>query len=290
MSSDVDEWIDKAIPAGSGRYYALLHSDSGLQKQQRLITTLVSIFSQLGFQSREIEVAKHKLEWWRQELEKESFDHPVMIALADSIATADETKPATLPPAIRKHLKVLLEGYGGLLDSGSPSSDEQNQQFHHNTGATACQLICSTDNDAAAVANVGVALSKFRCHRYLRQHVDHGLLCLPMSSLDAAGISPALLTPAAADEKVINFIAESLEQLQEEMQQRSSALDNYIKEIPADQRGNYKCLSVYLSLQIKLLQVMRKDDISVVEQVTRLTPIRNYWYAYRAARKFDKSA
>jgi len=289
MSSDVDEWINKAIPAGSGRYYALLHSGSGLQKQQRLITTLVSIFSQLGFQSREIEVAKHKLEWWRQELEKESFDHPVMVALADSTATADATATDTLLPVTRKHLKVLLEGYGALLDSGSPSSDEQNQQFHLNTGGTACQLICSTDNDTS-VANAGVALSKFRCHRYLRQHVDHGLLCLPMSSLDAAGISPALLTPAAADEKVKNFIAGALEQLQEELQQSSHALDMNIKKVPADQRGSYKALSVYLSLQIKLLQVMRKDDISIVEQVTRLTPIRNYWYAYRAARKFDKSA
>jgi len=111
-----------------------------------------------------------------------------------------------------------------------------------------------------------------------------------MSSLDAAGISPALLTPAAADEKVKNFIAGALEQLQEELQQSSHALDMNIKEVPADQRGSYKALSVYLSLQIKLLQVMRKDDISIVEQVTRLTPIRNYWYAYRAARKFDKSA
>lgn len=283
MSSDVDEWTDKAAPPGSGRYYALLHSEANVQQQQRLIVTLVSIFSRLGFQHREIEVARHKLDWWRQELEKESFNHPVMVALA-------ETEAATTQTATLERLKVLLNGYGELLDSGSPSTDKQNQQFHHNTGATACQLICSTDRDEAAVASAGVALSKFRCLRYLRQHVDHGLLCLPMSSLDAAGISPALLTPAAADEKVKSFIAESLEQLQEEMQQSASALETYVRETPAGRRGNYKSLSVYLSLQIKLLQVMRKDDISVVEQVTRLTPLRNYWYAYRAARRFDKSA
>ena len=215
MGSDVDEWIDSAIPAGSGRYYALLHSDPGLQKQQRLNATVVSIFSKLGFQSREIEVAKHKLEWWRQELEKESFNHPVMAALVNTTATE------TLSAATHKRLKTLLHGYGQLLDSGSPSSDEQNQQFHLDTGAAACQLICATESDEAVVAGVGVALSKFRCFRYLRQHVDHGLLCLPMSSLDAAGISPALLTPAAADEKVKIFLTEALEQLQIEMQHLS---------------------------------------------------------------------
>jgi len=298
MSSDIDEWINKAIPAGSGRYYALLHSDSGLQKQQRLITTLVSVFSQLGFQSREIEVARHKLEWWRQELEKDSFDHPVMAAFANTTASANtlEARPATedpvtanLLPETHKRLKILLEGYGALLDSGSPSNDEQNQQFHLATGAVTCQLICCTKSDEAVVGDAGVALSKLRCFRYLRQHVDHGLLCLPMSSLDAAGISPALLTPAAADDNVKRYLADALQQLQEEMQRSADALEAHVKEMPADKHGNYKALSVYLSLQIKLLQVMRKDDISVVEQVTRLTPIRNYWYAFRAARKFDKA-
>ena len=283
MGSDVDEWIDSAIPAGSGRYYALLHSDPGLQKQQRLNATVVSIFSKLGFQSREIEVAKHKLEWWRQELEKESFNHPVMAALVNTTATE------TLSAATHKRLKTLLHGYGQLLDSGSPSSDEQNQQFHLDTGAAACQLICATESDEAVVAGGGVALSKFRCFRYLRQHVDHGLLCLPMSSLDAAGISPALLTPAAADEKVKIFLTEALEQLQIEMQHSADAMEAHIKKLPAGTGGNYKSLYIYLSLQMKLLQVMRKDNGSVVEQVTRLTPIRNYWYAFRAARSFDKA-
>jgi len=185
-AAGVDEWIDSAIPAGSGRYYALLHSNSALQKQQRLLATLVSIFSKLGFQSREIEVVKHKLEWWRHELEKESFNHPVMNAFDGDSVT----------PVMRSQLKQLLNGYGGLLESGSPSTDEQNQQFHLDTGATACHLICSTQNSDKSVTDAGVVLSKFRCFRYLRQHVDNGLLCLPMPSLDAAQISPALLTPA----------------------------------------------------------------------------------------------
>lgn len=270
-----------------------------MQSQQRLIATLVSIFSKLGFQSREIEVAKHKLEWWRQELEKESFNHPVMVALANTqqLANTKQTVETTPPgnvtgpllPATAKRLKILLNGYGTLLDSGSPSTDEQNQQFHLNTGAAACHLLCASKSDDAVVSDAGIALSKFRCLRYLRQHVDHGLLCLPMASLDAADISPALLTPAATNDKVNGFMTESLTQLQQEMQHCAQTLETYIKNLPADKRGNYKSLYVYLSLQLQLLQVMRKGNISVVEQVTRLTPIRNYWYAFRAARKFDKA-
>ncbi len=294
MSNGVDEWVDKAIPAGSGRYYALLHSDPGLQSQQRLIATLISIFSKLGFQSREIEVAKHKLEWWRQELEKESFNHPVMVALANAQQPDNSEQLAktsrSLLPATHKRLKILLDGYGTLLDSGSPSSDEQNQQFHLNTGAAACHLLCAKNSDEAVISDAGVVLSKFRCLRYLRQHVDHGLLCLPMASLDAADISPALLTPAAANDKVNGFMAESLTQLQQEMQNCSRALETHIKIMPAGERAHYKSLYVYLSLQLQLLHVMRKGNTSVVEEVTRLTPIRNYWYAFRAARKFDKAS
>jgi|GEM_PF-6692646 len=222
-AAGVDEWIDSAIPAGSGRYYALLHSNSALQKQQRLLATLVSIFSKLGFQSREIEVVKHKLEWWRHELEKESFNHPVMNAFDGDSVT----------PVMRSQLKQLLNGYGGLLESGSPSTDEQNQQFHLDTGATACHLICSTQNSDKSVTDAGVVLSKFRCFRYLRQHVDNGLLCLP---------------------------------LQQEMQKSSNALAQQVLEADEPDRSRYKALYIYLALQHKLLRSMQKDNVSVVEE------------------------
>jgi len=278
MSTGAEEWINTAVPAGSGRYYALLHSDEKIQKQQQLIATLVSVFSKLCFQSREIEVAKHKLEWWRQELEKEQFNHPVMV----------EISKTTLSVTTKERLKHLLNGYATLLESGSPSTNEQNHQFHVSTGATACQLLCFTENEEDAVANTGIALSKLRCYRYLRQHVDSGLLCLPMSSLDSAGISPALLTPTAADDNVKTFLADGLKHLHTDLQQCKKGLEDHLKEVQEAKRTNYKSLYIYLTLQSQLLQVMCKDELSVVEQVSRLTPIRNYWYAFRAARRFDK--
>jgi len=279
MSTGADEWISTAIPAGSGRYYALLHSDEKIQKQQQLLTALISIFSKLCFQSREIEVAKHKLEWWRQELANDKLNHPVMIELSNT----------TLPTTTKERIKQLLNGYATLLESGSPSTDEQNHRFHAQTGSTACQLLCFTEHEEDAVAKTGIALSRLRCYRYLRQHVDSGLLCLPMSSLDNAGVSPALLTPAAADDTVKTFLTEGLKQLQTEMQHCKKSLEVQIQEAPDAIRTNYKSLYIYLTLQSHLLQVLSKDELSVIEQVSRLTPVRNYWYAFRAAREFDKS-
>lgn len=270
------DWTSQAIPPGSGRYYALLHTDSPLQQQQKLIVTLVSIFSKLGFQSREIEVAKHKLNWWYTELEKQSFQHPVMAAMEE---------PSEL---ILTRLRKLLSAYGSLLDKGSPSGDDENREFHSNTGAVACQLLCNTPTDVKAVNRVGTALSKVRCYRYLRLHVDQGLLCFPLSTLEAASISPATLGPDNTDTTIQNFFYEHSTELMALLQAAGDELRDHVAQQPVDARGQYKSLYIYARLQLALLQSMQKQDISVLNQLTRLTPIKNYWLAFRSARKFDR--
>jgi len=276
MSDSLDDWISKAIPEGCGRYYALLHSDEELQNQQQLIVTLISIFSTLGFQSREIEVAKHKLNWWRIELEKDSFQHPVMAALKS---------PCKLT---LNRLQRLLNAYGSLLENGSPSTEQTNLQFHIDTGDKACQLLCNTDSDNEAVNNVGNVLSQLRCYRYLRPHVDHGLLCLPLASLDAANISPAQLSADNTDKEVADFLKTEQNRLLQHLDDAIHSLGTYVSESPAQSKSQYKSLYIYARLQHALLRSMAKDNTSVLNEVNRLTPIKNYWTALRAAWKFDR--
>ena len=276
MSDTLDEWTDKAIPAGSGRYYALLHTEAQLQNHQKHIATLISVFSKLGFQSGEIEVAKHKLNWWRIELEKESFQHPVMASL-------DAPSALTL-----ERIKQLLNAYGSLLENGSPSTDHENQQFHLHTGATACQLLCNTETDIEAVTKAGSTLSQLRCYRYLRQHVDHGLLCLPMSALEAANISPAQLGPDNKDKPVQDFLKDTQNRLLTDLEAALKMLSKHISQTPPEARAQFKSLYIYTHLQTALLQSMAKDNTSALNQITRLTPIKNYWLALRAAWKFDR--
>ncbi len=278
--SGADEWIEQAVPPGSGRYYALLHSDPELQQKQRLVSTLISIFSKIGFQSREIEVAKHKLEWWRCELEKETFQHPVMVAL-------DNANPS---PQTRQMLQVLLVSYSMLLQSGSPSTDNENKHFHLHTGAGACHLLCDADGEIAALNDAGTVLSRLRCYRHLRLHVENGLLCLPMSSLESANLSPADLTPDSGNKKVSEFLKTALSELEVDMHQSLLAMQQHVTETQFEERKKYKSIFVYLSLQTKLLQAIRKDGAELLEKEIRLTPIRNYWHALQAARQFERVA
>ncbi len=274
----VEEWIDKALPAGSGRYYAALHSDSSLQSRQKLYATLISIFSKLGFQSREIEVARHKLEWWRTELEKETHNHPVMVALSYAQA----------PQHTNKHLQQLLAGYGMLLTTGSPSTDNENKQFHLNTGATACHLLCETEEDTEVLNDVGITLSRFRCLRNLRQHIENGLLCLPMSAIETANLSPAQLTPGKSTPEAQAFLLQACDKLLSDMQNVSINMQDYIAEANSDEQRKYKALYVYLVLQTKLLTTIQKDGAQLLTKETRHTPIKNYWHALKAARAFEK--
>ncbi len=280
MTSGADEWIEKAVPAGSGRYYALLHSDPELQQRQQLASTLISIFSKLGFQSREIEIAKHKLEWWRCELEKETFQHPVMVALSNASPT----------PQTRQRLQLLLVSYGMLLQSGSPSTDNENKHFHLHTGAGACHLLCEVDSEIAVLNSVGTSLSRLRCYRHLRLHIENGLLCIPMSTLESASISPADLTPDSSNDKVSEFLKAALSELEIEMHDSVHAMREHVIESQTEERRKYKALYIYMLLQIKLLQVIRKDGSELLDKEIRLTPIRNYWHALQAARQFDKLA
>lgn len=277
MPDSLNDWTSQAIPPGSGRYYALLHTDPALQQQQKLIVALVAIFSKLGFQSREIEVAKHKLHWWYSELEKQSFQHPVMTAL---------DAPSDL---LLTRLRKLLSAYGSLLEKGSPSGDNENREFHTNTGALACQLLCNTSTNVKAVDNVGCALSKVRCYRYLRLHVDQGLLCFPLATLEAASVSPSMLGPDNTDTTVKNFFYMQGTDLLDLLQSACEELRAHIAREPADKKGQYKSLYIYAQLQLALMHSMQRKDISVLNQLTRLTPIKNYWLALRAARRFDKS-
>jgi len=240
-----------------------------IQDQQKRIATLISIFSKLGFQSGEIEVAKHKLNWWRVELEKDTFQHPVMASLeAPSALTLDR-------------LKHLLNAYGSLLENGSPSTDNENLQFHLDTGATACQLLCNTESNIEALTTVGSVLSRLRCYRYLRHHVDHGLLCLPMSALEACGISPAQLGPDNTDEPVQLFLRDWQNALLSELNDSEAVLCEHVKQTPVDARAPFKGIYIYTRLQTALLQSMVKDNTSALNQITRMTPIKNYWLALR---------
>ncbi len=278
----IDEWTNNAIPPGSGRYYSILHADAESQPRLRAVTALISIWSNLCFNSRETEVAKKKLAWWREELQRDTYRHPVTVALNQAL----RANPAGLAT-----LQQLLEGYGELLQYGSPSTEQANALFHQNTGGKACLALHDigasetqpTCHDYHRVLeNTGVSLSKFRCLRYLHQHTSNGLLCLSLPHLESHNISPPMLSANSESVQLVNdYVVQQLKVLDTEFNQHLNAL--------AKTAATARPLYVYLHLQRKLLNVVLQDGGQVLQQETRLTPIKNFFYALSAARKFNRA-
>ena len=210
------EWIDRAIPPGSSRYYAVLHADDESREKLKAIISLVSIWSRLAFNSSDAEITLRKVDWWRTELSRENCEHPLTQLLASTLA-GDAN--------LTKHLLDILGGYADLVQFGSPSTDEANKLFHWSTGAVACLALTGVENTVNnPVARAGVVLSRFRCLRYLPEHVNAKLLCLPLTALEANGLSPAQLQPGSKDPALIAFFEQQLQALGTEMETAATEL------------------------------------------------------------------
>ena len=271
IESPIDVWTSQAIPAGSGRYYALLHCEH--PSQSSAVLTLISIWSRLCFSNREMEAAKQQIDWWQSELSQNNPQHPVTQQLLHTVEDTDQQS------RLLNQLNEVLHGYASLVTEGSPSRPEPNALFHHRTGATAALALINkpATNAQQTVQSIGIALSQFRCIRHLHKHVASGLLCLPLEELEADEISPKQLVPGQYPEALVQFLNKQLTGIDRQL---SDALNRLPAECP-----DAVFLYVYASLQQKLLQYIQKDVTVLDQPDIRLSPLRNFWIARKAARQ-----
>ena len=284
----IDEWTLNAIPPGSGRYYAILHAHQSAQPRLRALATLTSIWSKLCFSNREIEVAQKKMDWWREELNREAYLHPVTCELQQL------NDGAILNAELRTQLLNIHKGYASLLTAGSPATEQANQQFHQLTGATACEVLCHSGLNSQGGENVqnvrqaGVLLSRLRCLRHINKHINNGLMCLPMAELEARNIKPNQFIPGAVPPEAAKYLDDTLQTLKLDIEQCLQQLTNTITTAPGT--DDCKSVYIYLQLQLQLLHAMQKDPTHLFEPDVRLAPLRNYWIALKAAARFDRAS
>lgn len=269
INRPIDTWIQSAVPPGSGRYYALLHTDAS--NHTAAVLTLISIWSNLCFSNREIDAAKKQFEWWQLELEKPQPDHPV----TQSLRSSDPEQFVQILP----DLKQVLMGYGALLIEGSPSREQPATAFHQRTGALAATSIAGpgyAKDDKELIKRVGIALSRFRCIRHVHKHAANGLLCLPFEPLTQAQLSPADLIRGQYSVEMSAFLQQQLSSINKQFEQYLTS---------ASHQPYHQFLYVYTALQQRLLNNYRKHLHLLDNSDYRLTPLQNFWHAWRAQRR-----
>ena len=211
----------------------------------------------------------HKIDWWRAEISAQQCEHPLSQLLASALTNNQQ---------LSEQLLDALNGYADLLQFGSPSTDEANKLFHWSTGAVACLALTGVENTTDnPVARAGVALSRFRCWRFLPNHINAKLLCLPLSVLEANDVSPVQLQPGSEEPALNTFFERELLALNTEMESTAKAL------LVAG--AATRPLYVYFRSQQQVLKKMISAGSNLLAQPLRLSPLRNYFNAFSAARQ-----
>lgn len=270
---------DKAAPPGSSLHYALLFANERTRPGLLALNALHREITDIVPECSEPDVARIKLQWWREEIERIFAGeprHPVSRALAPSVAAGGLEK--TL-------FEELVSGAEMDLAYGSYPSFRELTVYCHRIGGSTAMLavrLCGANGPAAARAahDLGMAYPLVRSLRRLGSDVAAGRIYLPEDELADAGVDPSRLLdaepPAGLDaviaghaERAAAFLASARGHLREAADPALTPID------------------VHAALYQRLLTVIEGDGHRLRRTRSHLTPIRKLFIAWRAARRLN---
>ncbi len=232
---------------------------------------------EIADECREPALARIKLAWWQAELEQTYAgrpQHPLTRALA---------------PAIRAY-DLALEYFLELLDGARADveprryADFKELALHcHRVAAAPCQLACSIlgyqDHATLHCAHdLGIAFELTRTIHELGADARRGRIYLPCADLQRFGVAEADILArmdGAALRELLVFAA-------------ARAEDYYrraVEQWPAADRLAQAPLLILAAIQRTTLAELRRDGFRVLHGRTTLTPLRQWWIAWRTLRR-----
>jgi 15-cis-phytoene synthase len=268
---------EKAARSGSSFYYSFLFLPG---EQRQAITTLYAFCREVDDvvdEMREPEVARRKLDWWREEIDRlfaGTPTHPVGQALRPAIERYN------LP---QEHFREIIDGMQMDLDYDAyPTFTELSLYCYRVAsvvGLMAAEIFGYEDRRTPRYAHdLGMALQLTNILRDVREDAMRGRVYIPMEELNRFGVEPGELTlPQASDrlKSLFDFQARRAHQYYDRAFQRLPEVDRHA------QRSGIIMASIYRTL----LDEIEADGYRVLERRIRLTPIRKLWIAWRTARR-----
>lgn len=267
-----------AAPQGSDFRYSLL----GLSHARRQALCAIQAFcletAQVVAECRDPGVARTKLDWWRAELDGlfvGESRHPVTRALQPHLHLFN------LP---EEYFKEILDGVAMDLDYDAYPTFNELTLYIHRCGSVAALLAAEVSGyrDRRATPRfaheAGAALLLFEQLYEVRQHAQHGRFYFPEDEMRRFGTHTGDLLAAQNTDRVRQLFAFQAERIRE---YHRRALDY----LPALDRLDQCPLLVRLELAMALLAEIAGEGYRLLEQRTRLTPLRKLWLAWRRRRR-----
>lgn len=276
-----DEYCEeKAARSGSSFYYAFRFLEPD---RRRAITALYAFCREVDDVVDEVgeeSVARTKLQWWREEIERLFNDqprHPITRALQPHIASFDLG---------REYFDEIIDGMQMDLDYDSYPDFTTLSLYCYRAasvvGILSAHIFGYSDRNTLKYAhNLGMALQLTNILRDVHEDAMRGRVYIPLDELAAHGVKPEEFQINVTDERHRALFAEQAERARryyERAEEQLPAADRYA------QRPGLIMAAIYRAL----LDEIADDGYRVLEHRVKLTPLRKLWIAWRTARRLKR--
>lgn len=264
---------EKAAKSGSSFYYSFLF----LPKERREAITALYAFCRevddVVDECKEPDVARTKLQWWRQEIAATFAGHP-----SHPVSRA-------LAPALTRY-GFALEQFQEIID-GMEMDLGQNRYADFKALQLYCYRVASVVGQLAAnifgysdrktmkyAHDLGLAFQLTNIIRDVGEDAQRNRIYLPQDELARFGVIEADILQGR---ETVAF--HSLMQFQ--LERARQFYDQAIAELPATDRRSQRPGLVMAAIYRALLNEIERDGFHVLHQRIALTPLRKLWLAWR---------
>ncbi len=268
---------EKAAKSGSSFYYSFHF----LPKNQR--DAIISLYAfcrevdDIVDDIKDIDIAKIKLAWWRDEIEKlysGNASHPVALALAE------HKEYFNLP---KEYFIEIIDGMEMDLEYDVYPSFKELSLYCYRVasvvGLLSIEIFGYENRQTQKYAHeLGMALQLTNILRDVYEDAQRGRVYLPQDELENFGVSNDDLLNRHMNKKTIALFEHQANRARKHYKQAFSYLpdeDRYL------QRSGIIMSDIYSAL----LNEIEKDGFRVLEHRIKLTPIRKLWIAWMGARR-----
>lgn len=249
------DYINRAAPPGSMRYFALLYAPP---EQRELLSALFVVDAEIRASAAAAhEVAHTRLQWWRAEVDRlvnRNAQHPATKALQDVNPNADFT---VLHDA-------LTAADMDLVRMTYNTTDELNAYLRR-SGGSLFQLIGDSRDSAA----IGAWIRRVETLRDLAADARAGRIYWPLDELESNRVSVDEFRAGKKTDALRAMIASECKRL--------------LAELPT--LAGSRPIKVLAHLHAKLIHRIERANHDVFSQRHELGPIEKVWTAWRAARR-----
>lgn len=268
---------NKAAQSGSSFYYSFRFLP---QPKRDAIIALYAYCREVDDvvdECKDVDVAKKKLDWWRDEVEKlfaGNPTHPVTKALLPHLEHFNLAK---------EYFLEILDGMGMDLEYDVYPTIKELSLYCYRVasvvGMLSIEIFGYKDRQTQKYAyELGMALQLTNIIRDVREDAMRGRIYLPQEDLKRFDVDMDELVQGTHSDKIVQLLRFEAERAREHYKKAFELL-------PEVDRFNQRSGLIMGEIYLALLNEIEADGFKVLQHRVKLTPIRKLWLAWTAARR-----